>query len=91
MATGPSLLHGVGYDARKDFAPIGMIGMAPALLLVHPSVPYRNVTDLIADIKASKEPFQVARRASARSTGGGALRPTGRRKLRTFRTRDRSR
>jgi tripartite-type tricarboxylate transporter receptor subunit TctC len=60
MATGPSLLSGTGYDVRKDFAPIGLIGMAPALLLVHPSVSYRNVTDLIADIKSYKEPFQVA-------------------------------
>lgn len=60
LATGPSLLHNAGYDVRKDFAPIGTIGMAPALLLVHPSVAYKNVTDLIADIKASKEPFQVA-------------------------------
>lgn len=60
LATGPSLLNNAGYDARKDFAPLGTIGMAPALLLVHPSVTYRNVTDLIADIKASKEPFQVA-------------------------------
>ena len=60
MATGPSLLNGVGYDVRKDFAPIGLIGMAPALLLVHPSAAYRNVSDLIADIKSSKDPFQVA-------------------------------
>jgi tripartite-type tricarboxylate transporter receptor subunit TctC len=36
-----------------------LIGMAPALLLVHPSVSYRNVGDLIADMRASKEPFQV--------------------------------
>ena len=33
--------------------------MAPALILVHPSVTYRNVADLIADMRASKEPFQV--------------------------------
>ena len=59
MATGPHMFANVGYDPRKDFAPIGLIGMAPALLLVHPSVTYRNVTDLIADMKASKEPFQV--------------------------------
>ena len=39
---------------------LGTIGMAPALLLVHPGVSYRNVADLIADIKASKELFQVA-------------------------------
>lgn len=60
LATGPSLLNNAGYDVRKDFAPLGTIGMAPALLLVHPGVSYRNVGDLIADIKASKEPFQVA-------------------------------
>ena len=59
LATAPSILPNVGYDARKDFAPIGLIGFAPALLLLHPSAPYRNVGDLIAAIKASKEPFQV--------------------------------
>jgi tripartite-type tricarboxylate transporter receptor subunit TctC len=59
MATGPHMLPNVGYDARKDFAPVGTIGYAPALILVHPSVTYRNVADLIAAMKASKEPFQV--------------------------------
>jgi tripartite-type tricarboxylate transporter receptor subunit TctC len=59
VATAPSILPDVGYDARKDFAPIGLIGFAPALLLVHQSVSYRNVGDLIAAIKASKERFQV--------------------------------
>jgi tripartite-type tricarboxylate transporter receptor subunit TctC len=59
LATAPSMLPDVGYDARKDFAPIGLIGFAPALLLVHPSMPYRNVGDLIAAIKSSREPFQV--------------------------------
>lgn len=59
MATGPHMFPNVGYDARKDFAPVGLIGGAPALILTHPSVPYRNVGDLIADMKSSKEPFQV--------------------------------
>jgi tripartite-type tricarboxylate transporter receptor subunit TctC len=59
LATGPHMFANVGYDVRKDFAPVGLIGMAPALLLVNPSVSYRNVTDLIADMRASKEPFQV--------------------------------
>jgi tripartite-type tricarboxylate transporter receptor subunit TctC len=49
----------VGYDVRKDFAPLGLIASAPALLLVHPGVTYRTVGDLIADMKASREPFQV--------------------------------
>jgi len=59
MATGPHMFANVGYDVRKDIVPIGLIGMAPALLLVHPSVSYRNVADLIADMKASKDAFQV--------------------------------
>jgi len=59
VATAPSMLPDVGYDARKDFAPVGLIGSAPALLLVHPSVTYKNVREMIAAIKASNEPFQV--------------------------------
>ena len=59
LATGPHMFNNVGYDVRKDVAPIGLIGGAPALLLVHPSVTYRNVGDLIAEMRASKEPFQV--------------------------------
>jgi len=59
LATAPYILPDVGYDMRKDFAPIGLIAEAPALLLVNAGVSYRNVGDLIAAIKASKEPFQV--------------------------------
>jgi tripartite-type tricarboxylate transporter receptor subunit TctC len=59
LATGPSLFRNAGYDPRKDFAPIGLIASAPALLLVHPSFPARNVKDLIAIMKSSSEPFQL--------------------------------
>jgi tripartite-type tricarboxylate transporter receptor subunit TctC len=59
LATGPHMFPNVGYDVRKDFAPIGLIAMAPALILVHPSLTYSGVADLIADMRASKEPFQV--------------------------------
>src|SRR6266849_1004736 len=43
LATGPSMFPNVGDDPRKDFAPIGLIASAPALLLVHPSLPVRDV------------------------------------------------
>jgi tripartite-type tricarboxylate transporter receptor subunit TctC len=59
LATGPSMFPNVGYDPRKDFAPIGLIASAPALLLVHPSMTVRNVGELIALIKSSSKPFQV--------------------------------
>ncbi len=59
LATGPHMFPNVGYDPRKDFAPIGLIAMAPALLLVHPSMTVRNVAELIALMKNSSAPFQV--------------------------------
>jgi tripartite-type tricarboxylate transporter receptor subunit TctC len=59
LATGPNLYRNVGYDPRKDFAPIGLIASAPALLLVHKDLPIRNVGELIAAMKSSAEPYQV--------------------------------
>ncbi len=59
LATGPNLYKNVGYNPRKDLAPIGLIASAPALLLVHKDVPAHNVAELIALMKASKEPYQV--------------------------------
>ena len=53
LAIGPSLYKNVGYDPRKDFAPIGMIGHAPASLVVHPTFPARTVAELIAYAKAN--------------------------------------
>jgi len=60
LATGPHLYKDVGYDPRKDFAPIGLIASAPALLLVHKDYPAHSVGELIAIMKNAKEPVQVA-------------------------------
>ena len=60
MATGPNIFSNAGYDPRKDFAPLGLIASAPALLLVHRDLPAHTVGELIALMKTSKEPFQVA-------------------------------
>jgi tripartite-type tricarboxylate transporter receptor subunit TctC len=59
LATGPSLFRDVGYDPRKDFAPIGLIASAPALLLVYKDLPAHSVGELIAMMKSAKEPVQV--------------------------------
>jgi tripartite-type tricarboxylate transporter receptor subunit TctC len=53
LATGPSLYRNVGYDPRKDFAPIGAIGCSPSSLVVHPSFAVRTVAELIAYAKAN--------------------------------------
>jgi tripartite-type tricarboxylate transporter receptor subunit TctC len=59
LATGPSMHRDVGYDPRKDFAPIGLIASAPSLLLLHPSVKVSTVADLIVLMKAADQPFQI--------------------------------
>ena len=60
LATGPHLYKDVGYDPRRDLAPIGLIASAPALLLVYKDLPVHSVGELIATMKSAKDPVQVA-------------------------------
>src|SRR4051812_14282667 len=53
LAIGPSLYKNAGYDPRKDFAAIGLIGNAPNSLVVHPSFPAKTIGELIAYAKAN--------------------------------------
>jgi tripartite-type tricarboxylate transporter receptor subunit TctC len=53
LAIGPNLYPNVGYDPRKDFAPIGRIGTAPNTLVVNPSFPAKTVAELIAHAKGN--------------------------------------
>jgi tripartite-type tricarboxylate transporter receptor subunit TctC len=54
----PTAYGSVGYDPRKDFAPIGMIGAAPNLLVVTPSLPVKSIAELTAYAKAQTAPMQ---------------------------------
>ena len=53
LAIGPTLYPNAGYDPRKDFAPIGLIGHAPNSLVVHPSFAAHSVKELVAYAKAN--------------------------------------
>jgi len=53
LAIAPTQYAKVGYDPRKDFAPIGLIGNAPNSLVVNPSFPAKTVAELIAYAKAN--------------------------------------
>ncbi len=44
----PSIYASLPFDPQKDLAPVSLLAEAPFLLVVHPSVPARNVKDLIA-------------------------------------------
>ena len=47
-----SLYKSLPYDAIRDFAPVMLIGSGPNVLTVHPSLPAKNVRELIALAKA---------------------------------------
>jgi tripartite-type tricarboxylate transporter receptor subunit TctC len=51
-AMAPHVIEKLPFDARKDLAPITLIADTPNILVVHPSVPAKNVTELIAVMKA---------------------------------------
>jgi tripartite-type tricarboxylate transporter receptor subunit TctC len=53
LAVSPMIFANVGYDPRRDFAAIGLVGMAPSVLAVHPSVAAHSVADLIKIAKAA--------------------------------------
>src|SRR5262245_32086243 len=57
LAVSPLIFTNTGYDPRKDFAAIGLVGMAPSVLAAHPSVPAQSVDDLIKLAKASPGKF----------------------------------
>jgi tripartite-type tricarboxylate transporter receptor subunit TctC len=48
----PWLVKGLRYDPIKDFTPVARVGELPFALLVHPSLPVRNVQELIDYAKA---------------------------------------
>ena len=54
LAINPTLYGNVGYDPRKDFAPIGLIATSALVVCVHPSLPVRSIPDLIALAKKTR-------------------------------------
>jgi len=60
LASGPHLFGDVGYDPRKDFAPVGLIAAASAILVAHPSLPAKNVSELIALMRKTGPSFQFS-------------------------------
>ena len=54
-------------DLQKDFAPVALMGAIPHLIVINPSVPAKNLPELIAFIKSKKGNFNYA------SQGNGSL------------------
>lgn len=57
MAANPALYSKLSYNVEKDFAPVGLMARFPMILVVHPSVPAKNLTEFLA--WAKKQPNGV--------------------------------
>jgi len=44
----PSLYNKLGFDPLKDYAYVTLLAVLPSLLMVHPSIPAKNVREFIA-------------------------------------------
>jgi tripartite-type tricarboxylate transporter receptor subunit TctC len=61
----PSIYPKLGFDPLKDFAHVTLMATLPSLLMVHPSLPVKNVKELVALAKAKPAILTYA------STGNG--------------------
>ncbi|WP_038216049.1 Bug family tripartite tricarboxylate transporter substrate binding protein [Xenophilus azovorans] len=66
LAINSSLYRKIGYDQTKSFAPVIQIGHLPNILVVHPSLPVKDVKELVAYAKANPGKLSYA------SSGNGA-------------------
>jgi tripartite-type tricarboxylate transporter receptor subunit TctC len=62
----PHLYKQIPYDPIKDFTPVMKLAEGPYVLVVHPSLPVKNVADLIALAKAKPNTIDYA------SSGNGS-------------------
>ena len=56
-AMSKSVYKNLGYDLERDFVPLTIVSEVPNVLTIHPSLPAKNVKDLIALAKA--KPGQI--------------------------------
>jgi tripartite-type tricarboxylate transporter receptor subunit TctC len=59
-ATNPYLVAKLPYDTLKDLAPVTLLVTGPLMLVAHPSVPAKNVQELIAYLKANPDKLNFA-------------------------------
>jgi tripartite-type tricarboxylate transporter receptor subunit TctC len=67
MSILPSIMPKLPYDPQRDFSPVSLVAIGPNLLVVHPSLPVKTLTELIALARARPGQLQYA------STGTGTV------------------
>jgi len=54
LVTNPHTFKSLPYDPAKDFVPVAMIAKGPFLVLAHPGVPAKNLSELMAYERAHR-------------------------------------
>jgi tripartite-type tricarboxylate transporter receptor subunit TctC len=57
LVVNPTLFDRVPYDVHKDFSPVTLAVASTTALTVHPSVPAKTISELIALIRANPEKY----------------------------------
>lgn len=60
LTYGAGLFKKLPYDARRDFQPVGLIGVAPSILVVNPGSPIKSVSELLALAKKQPDALNYA-------------------------------
>lgn len=68
----PSIMASMPFNPATDIAPIAMLGVSPLLLVVHPSVPAKDVKELLGWMREQRGKVNYASQAIA-STGQLAM------------------
>jgi len=63
-----SIMDSMSFNPRTDITPVAMLGVSPLLLVVHPSVPAKDLKELLAWMRSQKGKVNYASQAIA-STG----------------------
>ena len=71
LGVAPAVYPSLSYDARRDFAPLSLVGMTPEVLVVTPSLGVASVAELVAKAKTAVGPN--ARKQNFGSAGSGTL------------------
>ena len=53
-------LQKLRYDPVTDFAPVGLVGYSPTLMVAHAALPVKDVKDLVSQLKAKPDRYAYA-------------------------------
>jgi len=59
-AINPSIYSNPGYDLKKDYAPVFLVGGVMNIFTVHPSLPVKTIKDFVAQAKANPGKIPMA-------------------------------